>query len=253
MSPDWRRGRNTGFACTGLTRRIEGHRFNPHKLLIDPYAKQLKGPLKWADALMGYRIGSDRADLSFDSRDSAPFVPKSVVVDPSFNWAGDRHPRVPRSDTVIYEAHVKGLTRGHPGIDPALAGTFRAVASDPMLEHLNRLGVTSVELLPVHAFLDDRFLVQKGLRNYWGYQTIGFFAPEPRYMAQDAVWEFQTMVRRLHAAGIEVILDVVYNHSGEGNEMGPTLAFRGLDNASLLPAGRTTRAITSTIPAPATR
>ncbi len=221
-----------GYRVHGPYRPEEGHRFNPHKLLIDPYAKQLNGRLTWSDALMGYQVGSARADLSFDSVDTAHLVPKAVVVDPSFNWAGDRRPRISRSDTVIYEAHVKGLTQAHPGIDPALAGTYRAVASDPMLEHMTKLGVTSVELLPVHAFLDDRFLVQKGLRNYWGYQSIGFFAPEPRYLAQGQIWEFQSMVRRLHAAGFEVILDVVYNHSGEGNELGPTLSFRGLDNAS---------------------
>ncbi len=155
-----------------------------------------------------------------------------MVVDPSFNWGDDTPPRTPLTDTVIYEAHVKGLTQTHPGIDPAIAGTYRAMASEPMLEHLTKLGVTAVELLPVHAFLDDHFLIKRNLRNYWGYQSIGFFAPDPRYMANDEIWEFQTMVRRLHAAGIEVLLDVVYNHSGEGNELGPTLAFRGLDNAS---------------------
>lgn len=225
-------GTKYGFRVHGPYAPEQGHRFNPHKLLIDPYAKQLHGKLQWNDAVYGYDTRAPRRDLSFDPRDSAPYVPKSVVVDPSFEWGDDRPPRVSRSDTVIYEAHASGLTRTHPDIDPEIAGTFRAVASEPMLEHMARLGVTTVELLPVHAFLDDRFLVQKGLRNYWGYQSIGFFAPEPRYMAQGAIWEFQTMVRRLHAAGFEVVLDVVYNHTGEGAELGPTLSFRGLDNAS---------------------
>ncbi|MBV0911761.1 glycogen debranching protein GlgX [Rhodobacteraceae bacterium ASV31] len=225
-------GTRYGYRVHGPYEPEAGHRFNPNKLLLDPYAKKLDGRLKWSDALMGYKVGSNRADLSFDTRDSAFAMPKSVVVDPSFNWGNDTPPRVPRSETVIYEAHAKGLTETHPRVDPAVQGTYMGVCSEPMLDHLTRLGVTAVELLPVHAFLDDRFLIQKGLRNYWGYQSIGFFAPEPRYMAQGEIWEFQTMVRRLHSAGIEVILDVVYNHSGEGNEMGPTLAFRGLDNAS---------------------
>ena len=225
-------GTQYGFRAHGPYAPQDGHRFNHHKLLIDPYAKKLGGRLKWANQLMGYKVGTQRADLSFDTSDSAPFVPKSVVIDPSFNWGSDKPPRVPRSETVIYEAHVKGLTQTHPGIDPRLAGTYRAMASEPMLEHMTKLGVTSVELLPVHAYVDEQFLTQKGLRNYWGYQSIGFFAPEPRLMAEGQIWEFQTMVRRLHAAGIEVILDVVYNHSGEGNELGPTLSFRGLDNRS---------------------
>ena len=209
-----------------------GHRFNPHKLLIDPYARQLSGRLKWSDAMMGYKVGSNRADLSFDTRDSAFAVPKSVVVDPSFNWGQDRAPRTPLHDTVIYEAHVKGMTALHPGVEKGQRGSFLGLASDAVLDHLVKLGITAIELLPVHAFLDDRFLVAKGLRNYWGYQTLGFFAPEPRYMTRGEVWEFQTMVRRFHAAGIEVILDVVYNHSGEGDELGPTLSFRGIDNRS---------------------
>ncbi|MEH7826988.1 glycogen debranching protein GlgX [Gemmobacter denitrificans] len=209
-----------------------GHRFNPNKLLIDPYARQLSGRLRWSDAVMGYKVGSPRADLSFDTRDSAFAVPKSVVVDPSFHWGSDQPPRVPMADTVIYEAHVKGLTALHPGVEPGLRGSYQGLASDAVIDQLVKLGITSVELLPVQAFLDDRFLVAKGLTNYWGYQTIGFFAPEPRYMAQGQIWEFQTMVRRLHAAGIEVILDVVYNHSGEGDELGPTLSFRGIDNRS---------------------
>ncbi|MDP2738262.1 MAG: alpha-amylase family glycosyl hydrolase, partial [Pseudorhodobacter sp.] len=213
-----------GYRMYGPYAPEDGHRFNPNKLLIDPYARQLHGRLRWSDALMGYKVGSPRADLSFDARDSAFAMPKSVVVDTSFNWSGDRAPRVALRDTVIYEAHVKGLTAAHPMVEPGLRGSYLGLASDPVLEHLTRLGVTTLELLPVQAFVDDRFLVAKGLRNYWGYQSIGFFAPEPRYMSKGAIWEFQSMVRRFHGAGIEVILDVVYNHSGEGDELGPTLA-----------------------------
>ncbi|MCV2863775.1 glycogen debranching protein GlgX [Albidovulum sediminicola] len=218
-----------------------GHRFNPNKLLIDPYARQIVGPLKWSDALMGYRVGASAADLSFDSRDSAFAMPKCVVADTSFDWGDDRPPRRDLRQTVIYEAHVRGQTMAHPGVDPGLRGTFLGMSSEPMIEHLTRLGVTAVELLPVQCFFNDRFLEARGLRNYWGYQTLGFFAPEPRYMSQGAVWEFQAMVRRFHAAGIEVLLDVVYNHSGEGDELGPTLCFRGIDNGSyyrLTGAGR---------------
>lgn len=210
----------------------QGHRFNPNKLLIDPYARALHGRLKWSDALMGYKVGSPREDLSFDTRDSAFAVPKSVVADTTFNWGDDRPPRVKMADTVIYETHVAGLTMLHPRVEKGLRGSYLGLASDPVIEHLLKLGVTTVELLPVQAFVDERFLVMKGLRNYWGYQSIGFFAPDPRYMARGEVWEFQQMVRRLHAAGLEVLLDAVFNHSGEGDEWGPTLAFRGLDNRS---------------------
>lgn len=219
----------------------QGHRFNPHKLLIDPYARALHGRLRWSDALMGYKVGSSRGDLSYDTRDSAFAVPKSVVADTTFNWGDDRPPMVPMAETVVYEAHVGGLTMLHPRVEKGLRGTYLGLASDAVIEHLHRLGVTTVELLPVQAFVDDRFLISKRLRNYWGYQTVGFFAPDSRYMSRGQVWEFQQMVRRLHAAGIEVILDVVYNHSGEGDEWGPTIAFRGLDNRSyyrLLDGGR---------------
>ena len=225
-------GQAYGFRAHGPYRPEEGHRFNPNKLLIDPYARRLDGRLRWSDALMGYKVGSSRADLSFDTRDSAFAMPKSVVTDPAFTWGEDAPPGHCWTDTVIYEAHVKGLTALHEGVPKALRGTYMGLASDPVLDHLNRIGVTAVELLPIHAFVDDRFLVSKGLKNYWGYQSIGFFAPDPRYMLRDAVLEFRSMVSRLHHAGIEVILDVVYNHSGEGDELGPTLAFRGLDNAS---------------------
>ncbi|WP_411837890.1 glycogen debranching protein GlgX [Paracoccus sp. ME4] len=225
-----RPGQKYGFRMHGPYRPHEGHRFNAHKLLIDPYAKRLTGRPAAHDALMGYKAGHPEADLSFDRRDSAQHMPKSVVVDPSFAWGDDRALHRPLSDTVIYEAHVKGMTAGRADI--AHPGTYLAMASDPVLEHLTRLGITAVELLPVHAFADDRFLTDKGLRNYWGYMSYGFFAPEPRYMQTGDIAEFQQMVARFHKAGIEVILDVVYNHTAEGNELGPTLSFRGLDNAS---------------------
>ncbi|MEZ5755362.1 MAG: glycogen debranching protein GlgX [Paracoccaceae bacterium] len=230
-----------GFRVHGPYAPEQGHRFNPHKLLIDPYARALEGRLKWSDALMGYKVGSPRGDMSYDTRDSAFAVPKSVVVDTSFAWGDDAAPRVPPEAAVIYEAHVRGMTMLHPGVEKGLRGSFLGLASDAVIDHLQRLGITSIELLPVQAFADERFLIAKGLRNYWGYQTIAFFAPEPRYMTKGQVWEFQSMVRRFHAAGIEVILDVVYNHSGEGDEFGPTLSFRGFDNASyyrLLHGGR---------------
>ena len=225
-------GTRYGFRAHGPYQPEQGLRFNPHKLLIDPYARMLDGRLKWSDALMGYRIGSPRGDLSFDARDSAFAVPKSVVTDTSFTWENDAPPRHSQSESVIMEAHVKGMTALHSGVPEGLRGTFLGMSSDAVIEHFVNLGITSVELMPVQAFVDDRFLVMRGLKNYWGYQTIAFFAPEPRYLSQNALWEFQAMVRRFHAAGIEVILDVVYNHSGEGDAYGPTLSFRGLDNRS---------------------
>ena len=221
-----------GFRAHGPYQPENGHRFNPNKLLMDPYARALDGRLRWSDALMGYKVGSPRGDLSFDTRDSAFAMPKSVVVDPAFQWGDDSPPQRSLSETVIYEAHVRGLTALHPGVGANLRGTMLGLCADPVLDHLVKLGVTAIELLPVHAFVDDRFLVSKGLRNYWGYQSIGFFAPEPRYLGRGGIREVQSMVRRFHAAGIEVILDVVYNHSGEGDGMGPTLSFRGLDNRS---------------------
>ena len=221
-----------GFRAHGPYVPEQGHRFNPHKLLLDPYARAIEGRLRWSDAVMGYKIGSPRGDLSFDTRDSAFAVPKSVVNDTSFTWGSDAAPRVPLHETVIYEAHVKALTALHQGVDKRMRGTYLGLGSEPVIDHLTRLGITTIELLPVQAFVDDRFLVARGLRNHWGYNTLSFFAPEARFMTKGALWEFQTMVRRLHAAGIEVVLDVVYNHTAEGDQWGPTLCYRGLDNAS---------------------
>ncbi|MBD0270389.1 MAG: glycogen debranching protein GlgX [Acetobacteraceae bacterium] len=231
--PEARPGQLYGYRAFGPYEPRRGHRFNPHKLLLDPYARQLFGEMRWSDALFGYRVGAGRADLSFDRRDSAPAMPKAVVADDSFNWGDDRPPNVPWDKTVIYEAHVRGLTMRRNDLAPRERGTFAALADPRLVDHLRGLGVTAIELLPVQAFAQDRFLVEKGLRNYWGYSTLAFFAPEPRYLIEP--WmrnEFKVAVRRLHAAGIEVLLDVVYNHTCEGGETGPTLSWRGLDNAS---------------------
>ena len=230
--PEARPGTLYGFRVRGPHRPDDGQRFNPHKLLLDPYARSIVGALRWNDALFGYVIGHKREDLSFDRRDSAPGMPKCKVIDPAFTWGEDRRPNVPWNEMVIYEAHVRGLTIRHPEVPPALRGTYAGLACTPVVEHLRRLGITTVELLPVQAFIDDRTLVERGLRNYWGYNTIGFFAPDLRYSASGKVAEFKTMVKTLHSAGIEVILDVVYNHTAEGNQLGPTLAFRGIDNAA---------------------
>lgn len=225
-----RPGQHYGYRAHGPYRPDEGHRFNPHKLLLDPYAKQISGHPEWHPALFGYDATAEHGDLTFSTRDSAPFMPRSVVADTSFSWGRETPPNVPWCDTVIYEAHVKGLTAMRKDIDAP--GSFLAMASDPIIEHLLALGITTLELLPVQAFLNEGFLIDKGLTNYWGYMTHGFFAPDPRYLKGQSLAEFQFMVARLHAAGIEVILDVVYNHTSEGNQMGPTLSFRGLDNAS---------------------
>jgi len=230
--PNARAGLLYGFRAHGPYTPQHGHRFNPNKLLLDPYARQLAGEVRWSDALYGYRLHSPRGDLSFDRRDSAPGMPKAVVVDGSFNWGDDRPPNTPWEDTVIYEAHVRGLTMMRPEILHHERGTFAALASPPMIEHYKRLGVTAIELLPVHAFVQDRRLVEMGLRNFWGYNTLAFFAPEQRYLSDGSLNEMKVAVRRLHAAGLEVILDVVYNHTAEGSEEGATLSFRGLDNLS---------------------
>ena len=230
--PQVRPGQLYGYRVYGPHRPRDGHRFNGHKLLLDPYARTLVGPLRWHDALFGYRIGHADADLSFDRRDSAAYMPRCKVIEPAFSWGDDRRPNVPWHDTVIYEAHVRGLTMTHPAVPEPLRGTYAGLSCAPVIEHLQRLGVTTLELMPVHAFIDDRQLLERGLRNHWGYNTLGFFAPERRYSASGKVNEFKTMVRSLHAAGIEVILDVVYNHTAEGNEFGPTLSMRGIDNAA---------------------
>jgi isoamylase len=221
-----------GYRAHGPYDPARGHRFNPYKLLLDPYAQGIVGEVHWSDVLYGYRVHSPRADLSFDRRDSAAGVPKAIVIDDAFNWGDDRPPRVPWSDTVIYETHLRGLTRLRDGILPHQRGCFAALADPAIIDHLCRLGITAVELLPVQFFLQDRQLLKQGLRNYWGYNTLGFFMPEPSYIANGSANELRMAVRRLHAAGIELILDVVYNHTAEANEFGPTLSFRGLDNAS---------------------
>jgi len=230
--PEARPGLAYGYRVHGPYRPEQGHRFNPHKLLLDPYAKEIVGELRWSDALNGYAAATKRGDLSFDRRDSAPYMPRCRVIEHAFTWGEDPRPKVPWHDTVIYELHVRGFTMRHPGVAPPLRGTYAGLASAPVIEHLRRLGVTTVELMPMHAFVDERRLVERGQRNYWGYNTIGYFAPAMRYSASGKVNEFKTMVKALHSAGIEVVLDVVYNHTAEGDQLGPTLCFRGLDNAS---------------------
>ncbi|WP_018259507.1 glycogen debranching protein GlgX [Methylobacterium sp. WSM2598] len=231
--PDARPGTIYGYRVHGPYEPDEGHRFNPHKLLLDPYAKALVGSITWDPALFGYRLESGD-DLTFDDRDSAPFTRKGRVIDPAFTWGRDQKPDVPWDRTVIYEAHVKGLTKLHPGVPERLRGTYAGLGTKPVLDYVRSLGVTAVELLPVHSFVQDDYLRQKDLWNYWGYNTISFFAPARRYAAVPdfAFSEFKEMVARLHGAGLEVILDVVYNHTAEGNERGPTLSFKGIDNAS---------------------
>jgi len=221
-----------GYRAHGRYAPEEGHRFNPNKLLLDPYARQLAGDVRWTDALHGYRVRSRRGDLSFDTRDSAAAMPKGVVAVDSFDWSADVRPNTPWSETVIYEAHVKGLTKLFDAVSPPERGTFAALSHPKVIDHLKRLGVTAVELLPIHAYVQDRFLQEKGLRNYWGYNTLAFFAPQSSYFASETHDELRRAVRRLHAAGLEVILDVVYNHTCEGSEKGPTLSWRGLDNAT---------------------
>ncbi len=230
--PGARIGLVYGYRAYGPYNPQDGHRFNQNKLLLDPYAKQYAGTFRWSDALFGYRIHSPRADLSYDRRDSAQVMLKAVVCDDVFDWGNDRHPNVPWSDTIIYEAHVRGMTMLRNDIRPDGRGTFAALSSPNVIRHLQKLGITAIELMPIHACVHDRALVDRGLKNYWGYNTLGFFAIEPRYLSDGLRNEMRIAVRRLHAAGIEVILDVVYNHTGEGSELGPTLSFRGLDNAS---------------------
>ncbi len=230
--PEAQPGLLYGFRVHGDYAPERGHRFNPNKLLLDPYAKRIAGQIQWTNALFGYRVGAGRADLTLDRRDSAPAMPKSVVTDDHFSWGADRKPRTPWPDTVIYEAHPKGLTRLLDEARPPERGTFAALSHPKVINHLKRMGVTAIELLPIHAYAQDRLLLEKGLTNYWGYNTLSFFAPEQRYVGRGGLNELRMAVRRLHAAGLEVIMDVVYNHTCEGSEMGPTLSWRGFDNAS---------------------
>jgi len=225
-------GQFYGYRVHGPYAPEAGHRFNPNKLVIDPYSKRLGGTFAWSDAHFGYRTGARQADLSFDKRDNARGMLKSVVVDTAHSWTHQRRPAIAWEDTVIYEAHVKGLTQQRDDIPETARGKFRALSEPGMIAHLRKLGVTAVELLPIHAFLDDRHLLERNLRNYWGYNTLSFFAPEARYAVANPLNEFRSTVAALHDAGIEVILDVVYNHTCEGNQMGPTLCYRGIDNAS---------------------
>jgi isoamylase len=224
-----------GYRVHGPYEPQAGHRFNPNKLLLDPYARGHTGELKWAPECFGYTIGAEGDDLSFDERDSAAFMPKCVVVDPNFDWRGQPRSRgVPWDRTIIYEAHVRGFTKLHPAVPVKQRGTFAGMGTQQVIDYVKSLGVTSVELLPIHTFVNDSQLLEKGLTNYWGYNSIGFFAPDPRYASEpeQCLREFKEMVARFHEAGLEVILDVVYNHTAEGNERGPTLSFKGIDNAT---------------------
>jgi len=232
--PGLQPGQLYGYRVYGPYEPEEGHRFNPAKLLVDPYAKALTGQLLWDDALYGFTIGDPYEDLTPDGRDSAPFMPRSVVVDPAFEWGADQPPATPLHKSVIYELHVKGFTKLHPEVPENLRGTYAGLVAPAVIEYLQSLGVTAVELLPIHEHVDDRFLVEQGRVNYWGYNSLGYFAPDARYSSSgsrgEQVREFKAMVKTLHAAGIEVILDVVYNHTAEAGRTGPTLSFRGIDN-----------------------
>jgi isoamylase len=234
--PDVLPGQLYGYRVHGPYEPQHGHRFNPHKVVLDPYARLIGRDVQWADECFAYLLGDPEGDLSFDERDSASFAPLAVVIDTAYTWGNDRPPRTPWHKTLIYELHVKGFTQLHPEVPERLRGTYAGLASEPAIRHLAELGVTAVELLPVHHFLDDRHLIDRGLTNYWGYNTLAFLAPHSRYatthLPQDAVQQFKMMVASLHAAGIEVILDVVYNHTAEGNQLGPTLSMRGVDNAA---------------------
>ena len=234
--PDLKPGQLYGYRVYGPYEPQAGHRYNPFKLLIDPYAKAIAGRIEWNDSLFGYDVTSEEKDLEMSTTDSAPFLPKCVVIDPAFDWEGDRTPRTEYHNMIIYETHVRGFTKQHPDIPEEIRGTYAALAHPVTIDYLKKLGITTIELMPVHHFIADRHLVEKGLTNYWGYNTIGYFAPEVRYSSSgvcgEQVVEFKNMVKALHKAGIEVILDVVYNHTAEGNELGPTLSFRGIDNTS---------------------
>ena len=231
--PDARPNTVYGYRVHGPWAPDAGHRFNPHKLLLDPYAKGHVGALSWGPDVFGYRF-EHADDRVMDFRDSAASVPKCVVIDPAFTWLRDRRPDVPWNQTIFYETHLRGFTRRHPAVPPELRGTFSGMAVKEVIDYVKALGITSIELLPIHTFINDSQLIERGLTNYWGYNTIGFFAPDPRYSSKPAAAhaEFKEMVAHLHDAGLEVILDVVYNHTAEGNEMGPTLSFKGIDNVS---------------------
>jgi len=234
--PEARPGQRYGYRVHGPYAPEAGHRFNPAKLLLDPYAKAIAGVIRWSDALFGYTIGHPDADLSRDTRDSAADLPKCLVVDPAFSWGDDTRLSTPWHKMLIYELHVKGFTARHPEVPPALRGTYAGLTCPAVIDYLCTLGITAVELMPVQQFVADKHLVDQGLTNYWGYNSMGFFAPDACYASTDTlgqqVTEFKTMVKTLHREGIEVILDVVCNHTGEGNHLGPTLCFRGIDNAA---------------------
>lgn len=234
--PDLKPGQLYGYRAHGKHEPQNGHRFNPHKLLVDPYSKALAGDIIWDKALFGYKMNDPEEDLSFNEDDSAPFIPKSVVIDSRFDWEDEQRPDIPYHDSVIYEAHIRGLTMTHPDIPEEIRGSYASIAHPATIGYLKDLGITAIELMPVHQFVADQHLLEKGLTNYWGYNTLAFFAPDARYSSTgvngEQVNEFKNMVKELHKAGIEVILDVVYNHTAEGNHMGPTLSFKGLDNAS---------------------
>jgi glycogen operon protein len=230
--PQAKTGLVYGYRAYGPYEPKNGHRFNPNKLLLDPYARALAGSVRWSDALFGYRTRSSQADLSFDRRDSAPSMVKAIVTDDTFTWRDDKRPEIAWSDTVIYEAHLRGLTKLFDAVPVPERGTFAGLARPEVISYLSKLGITAIELMPVQAFLQDRHLLHKNLSNYWGYNPLAYFAPEPRYLATGEANEIRVAVRRLHRAGIEVILDVVYNHTCEGSELGPTLSWRGFDNAN---------------------
>jgi isoamylase len=234
--PDARPNQLYGYRVHGPYEPREGHRFNPSKVVMDPYAHSVARTVRWADEMFGYRVGDPDGDLAADDRDNAAHAPLAAVIDPAFTWGDDRPPRTPWHKTIIYEMHVRGFSKLHPGIPERLRGTYEALTTEPALEHFRKLGVTAVELMPVHHHARDRHLEDRGLTNYWGYNSFGYFAPERRLAASASpagpVREFKRMVRALHAAGLEVILDVVYNHTAEGNHLGPTLSLKGIDNAS---------------------
>lgn len=236
--PDIKPGQLYGYRVEGPFEPEQGNRFNPAKLLVDPYAKAISGPIKWHPSVFGYPLDSEEEerDIEENSEDSAPYVSKSVVIDSAFDWGEDKRPDTPLHASIIYEMHVKGFTATHPNIQPELKGTYAGLATPESIDYLKNLGVTAVELMPVHHFVNDSILEDKGLNNYWGYNTLGYFAPHSEYASSgkmgEQVREFKAMVKSLHAAGIEVILDVVYNHTAEGNHYGPTLSFKGIDNAA---------------------